>query len=81
MLCCWCAREATAYLVSDRDSHNSADTACDVHVDEYAHIYRRAVPIHRDVVDVRDREPEVVDLTDGLPVASAAAEAVRLDRP
>ncbi|MFC6238990.1 hypothetical protein [Longivirga aurantiaca] len=71
MHCSWCGAEATTYLLSDRDSHNSVDTACDAHAAEYAHIYRRAVPVHRDVVDLR--EPAVIDLTDGLPRAAEAA--------
>ena len=74
MHCSWCGAEATTYLLSDRDSHNSVDPACDSHAGEYAHIYRRAVPVHRDVVALR--EPVVVDLTDGLPLAAEAAAAL-----
>ena len=78
MQCIWCGREATTYLLSDRDSHNSVDGACDEHAQEHAHSYRRAVPMHRPaVIDLRDSAPEVVDLTDGLPVAAQAAEAAR----
>ena len=79
MHCSWCGAEATTYLLSDRDSHNSVDTACDVHAAEYAHIYRRSVPIHRTVVDLR--EPAVIDLTDGLPLAAEAAAALAPGEP
>ena len=79
MQCIWCGHEATTYLISDRDSHNSVDGACDEHAAEHAHLYRRAVPMRRPaVVDLREPAPDVVDLTDGLPVAAeAAAAAVR----
>jgi hypothetical protein len=77
MHCIWCDSEATTYLISDRDSHNSVDTACDEHAEEHEHLYRRAVPMRRPVVDLRERAPEVVDLTAGLPVAAEAADAVR----
>lgn len=80
MLCIWCDREATTYLVSDRNSHNSVDSACDEHAEVHAHLYRRAVPMHRTVVDLREPAPEVVDLTDGLPLAAEAAEAVEIRR-
>ena len=73
MHCSWCALEATTYLLSDRDSHNSVDSACDEHVAEYAHIYRRSVPIHRDVIDLRERAAEVVAVADSLPLADQAA--------
>lgn len=77
MHCIWCDREATTHLISDRDSRNSVDAACDEHAAEHEHLYRRAVPMHRTVVDLRDPAPEVVDLTAGLPVAAEAAYAVR----
>lgn len=78
MDCSWCGAEATTYLISDRDSHKSVDSACDEHAAEYAHIYRRAVPVRRDDVDLR--EPTVVDLTDSLaPAAETVRETGRTD--
>ncbi len=69
----WCGAEATTYLLSDRDSHNNVDLACDDHAGEYAHIYRRSVPVHRDVVDLRD---PVIDLAEALPLETEAAAAL-----
>jgi hypothetical protein len=77
MHCIWCDREATTYLISDRDSRNSVDAACDEHAAEHEHLYRRAVPMPRTVVDLRDPAPDVVDLTSDLPVAAEAAQVVR----
>ena len=83
MQCIWCGRDATTYLISDRDSRNSVDGACDEHAQEHAHLYRRAVPMRRPaVVDLREPAPAVVDLREDLPVAAQAAEAARSsDRP
>ena len=62
MLCAWCDDEATAYLVSDVDSHRSADAACDEHDAMWGKLYRRSVPIRRyAVVDLRSTPS--VDLT------------------
>lgn len=82
--CSWCEREATTYLVSDRDSHRSVDAACQGHADEWAHIYRRAVPIPGAILDLTQRAPDLIDLTEALPLAREAAanlDAERRRRP
>ena len=62
MLCAWCDDEATAYLVSDVDSHRIADAACDEHDAMWGRLYRRSVAIRRNtVVDLRSTAS--VDLT------------------
>ena len=62
MLCAWCDDEASVYLVSDVDSHRSADAACDEHDAMWGRLYRRSVAIRRNtVVDLRSTAS--VDLT------------------
>jgi hypothetical protein len=77
MDCSWCERQATYFLVSDRDSRRNVDHACDEHTEQWRHLYRRAVPVPASgpapqVVDVR--EGEAVDLRDAGPTAAALPE-------
>lgn len=69
MICSWCDDEATYYLLSDRNSRNSTDSACEVHADQYGHLYRRRVAIPARVVDLRD--VSVADAPEARPATSA----------
>ena len=51
------------------------------HAAEHEHLYRRAVPMHRTVVDLRDPAPEVVDLTADLDYDAVGGLTLRRQTP
>ena len=75
MLCSWCDDDATVFLVSDVDSRNNVDYACDVHEGLWGRLYRRSVSLaHHRVIDLRDpADPQAgADLRDTTDVRRSA---------
>ena len=66
-LCCWCDEPATVYLLPDSPTLK-LDTACPVHAQMWAGLYRRIVKLAPEiVVDLRSAEVPVAsgpDLTE-----------------